>query len=176
MPTERERRFVGQRRGQLIFAMAFLAFALLMLALIGDQTRWVDKTKLVAQPRFWPAVALGTMVLLGGVHLYKLPWRRATRDDWIELRKWSSVLEFAGWFMVYVLLVPILGYLPVTLFFVPLLAWRMGYRSRLMMIVSLVFAVCVVVVFKMFLSVKIPGGAIYEYLPGAMRSFFILNF
>lgn len=176
MPTERERRFVGQRRGQLFFAVAFFAFALVMLALIGDQTRWVDKTKLFAQPRFWPAVGLGGMVLLGGLHLYKLPWHHASRYDWGELRKWSSVLEFGVWFMVYVLLVPILGYLPVTLVFVPVLAWRMGYRSRYMMGVSLLFAFGVVVMFKMLLSVKIPGGLIYEYLPGALRSFFILNF
>lgn len=176
MPSERERRFVGQRRGQILFALGFFAFAVLMLALIGDQTRWVDKTKLVAQPRFWPAVGLGGMVVMGGLHLYKLPWHRSTRYDWGELRRWGSVLEFAGWFMIYVLLVPILGYLPVTLVFVPALAWRMGYRSRKMMIISLVFAASVVVMFKMFLSVRIPGGAVYEYLPGALRSFFILNF
>ena len=39
-----------------------------------------------------------------------------------------------------------------------------------------VFAVLVVLIFKSFLQVKIPGAAIYEYLPGALRSFFILNF
>ena len=56
------------------------------------------------------------------------------------------------------------------------LAYRLGYRSRYMLWVSAIFAVVVVVVFKGLLNVKIPGGAIYEYLPGALRSFFILNF
>jgi hypothetical protein len=41
---------------------------------------------------------------------------------------------------------------------------------------AVLVALAVVVVFKSFLSVKIPGGAIYEYLPDALRSFFILNF
>ena len=50
MSSEHERRFVGQRRGQLIFALGFVGCAALLLALIGDQTRWVDKTKLFAQP------------------------------------------------------------------------------------------------------------------------------
>ena len=81
MTTERERRFVGPRRGQLVFALFLVAAALLLLALIGDQTTWVSKAKLFAQPRFWPAVAVGGMVLMGGLHLYKLPWRRVSRSE-----------------------------------------------------------------------------------------------
>ena len=148
--------------------------AVILLTQIGQQTRWIGKTKLVAQPRFWPAVGLGLMAVAGGLHLWKLPWRHITRYDRWEARKWASVLEYALWFMVYVLLVPILGYLPVTLVFVPALIWRMGYRSRFMLGVGVIFAVAVVVLFKSFLGVKIPGGAVYEYLPGGLRSFFIL--
>ncbi|MBQ4827439.1 tripartite tricarboxylate transporter TctB family protein [Leisingera sp. HS039] len=174
MPSEREHRFAGPRRGQLVFALFLVAAALLLLALIGDQTTWVSKAKLFAQPRFWPAVAVGGMVLMGGLHLYKLPWRRVSRYDLREVKRWAQVLEFAGWFMGYVLLVPIIGYLPVTLAFMPLLSWRMGYRSRFMLWISAAFAVAVVVLFKAVLSVKIPGAMLYEYLPGPVRSFFIL--
>ena len=176
MATERERRFVGLRRGQLIFALSFFGLTLLLLSLITSETRWVAKTKLVAQPRFWPAIALTGMAVMGGLHLYLLPWRRVTRYDLWEARKWVSVGEFALWFMAYVLLVPILGYLPVSVVFVPALSWRMGYRSRGMMGLSVCFAIGVVVLFKTFLSVKIPGGAVYDYLPDALRSFFIVNF
>ncbi|KIC11777.1 hypothetical protein RA19_03815 [Leisingera sp. ANG-M1] len=174
MPSERERRFAGPRRGQLVFALILVGAALLLLALIGEQTTWVKKTKLFAQPRFWPAVAIGGMVLMGGLHLYKLPWRRVSRYDLWEVKRWGQVFEFAGWFMGCVLLVPVIGYLPVTMAFVPLLCWRMGYRSRFMLWAGVAFAVIVVVLFKGFLSVKIPGALIYEYLPGALRSFFIL--
>lgn len=174
MTSERESRFVGPRRGQLIFALVFLTLSVLLLALIGEQTAWVKKTKLFAQPRFWPAVSLGGMVLLGGLHLYQLPWRRVSRYDLWEARQWGRSLEYGLWFMAYVLLVPIIGYLPVTLVFVPLLARRMGYRSRFMMLVCLGFALAVVVLFKGLLSVKIPGALLYEYLPGSLRSFFIL--
>jgi hypothetical protein len=153
-----------------------LFLATLLLSQISGQTRWVAKTDFFAQPRFWPAVGLIAMVLLGGLHLYRLPWRRFRRADWIEARKWVAVLEFAAWFMAYVIAVPVVGYLPTTLVFVPLLARRLGYRSRKMVLASVVFAFATVVVFKSFLAVKIPGGMLYEYLPGAIRSFFILNF
>lgn len=175
MSSERERRFVGPRRGQFAFALGFLVISALLLILIGDQTAWVNKTKLSAQPRFWPAVGLILMVAMLGLHLWKMPWRGFTRFDRVELKRWLTVFEYAGWFMAYVLIVPVLGYLPTTLIFVPALAWRMGYRSRRMISICVAFSFAVVIIFKSFLSVKIPGGMIYEYLPGALRSFAILN-
>jgi len=33
-----------------------------------------------------------------------------------------------------------------------------------------------VVIFKSLLQVKVPGGAIYEFLPNVMRSFFLTYF
>ncbi len=176
MTTERERRFPGPRRGQVVFAMVLVAVSAVLLLQIGEQTRWVDKTKLFAQPRFWPAVGLGAMVVLAGLHLGRLPWRRVTRFDRDEALKWLSALEFVVWFLAYVWAVPILGYLPVTLVFLPALAWRMGYRSGRWMALSVGLAVAIVVLFKSFLSVRIPGAAAYEYLPDTLRSFFILNF
>ena len=171
----------GRRRaGQLLFAVFFLVAALVLLAYLPDQTVWKNRTKLFAQPRFWPAVGVIGMVVFAGLHLrtqikHLKRWR-PVRADWIEARRWAGVLEYAGWFLVYVWLVPLLGYLPTTLVFAPLLTWRLGYRSHKMLWISVLFGFAVVLLFKTFLEVKIPGGALYEYLPGALRSFFILNF
>jgi hypothetical protein len=167
---------IGRRSGQLIFALAFLGLSLLLASQIGEQTKWAAKTKFFAQPRFWPAVSLGGMVLFGALHLRSLPRKKILRYDWREARTWASVLEYVGWFLAYVWAVPVIGYLPATMIFMPAMAWRLGYRSRMMIWISAGFAVAVVVLFKMLLEVKIPGGMIYEYLPGALRSFFILNF
>ena len=167
---------IGRRGGQLLFAAAFLLVAFGLLALLGQETTWAEGTRLVAQPGFWPAIGVGGMVLFGGLHLWNLPRRRFARSDFQEGAQWVRVLEFAGWFIAYVLIVPLAGYLPTTIVFMPLLLWRMGYRSRLILWSGVGFGVAVVVVFKMFLSVRIPGGAVYEYLPGALRSVFILNF
>ena len=176
MTTERERRFVGPRRGQIFFALGFLVFSGLLLSQIGSETRWVDNTQLFAQPRFWPAVGLLAMVALGMFHLIDLPWRQIKPFDRNETLKWARALEYVGWFMAYVVIVPVVGYLPTTLLFVPLLAWRMGYRSKRMLWISVGLGFCIVVLFKSFLAVRIPGAASYEYLPDALRNFFILNF
>jgi hypothetical protein len=45
-----------------------------------------------------------------------------------------------------------------------------------MLLSSVLIALSIVLVFKTFLEVKIPGGIIYEYLPDTLRNFMILNF
>ena len=217
------------QRGQVLFAALFLICATMLIAALGSQTKWLDGKDFFAQPRFWPAIGVGGMVLFTALHFWHLPrkprrlprWMREAdwlqgaeslfwgvlalavslwlgpikaapyvflvatiRVTWLyqhwtdrrEAKVWASVVEWAGWFLAYVLLVPIIGYLPVTVAFTVLLTWRVGYRDRIMMISAVLFAIAVVLVFKSFLQVKIPGSALSEYLPGALRSFFILNF
>jgi len=164
------------KRGQLLFAVLFLAASALLLARLGDQTKWLNGKALFAQPRFWPAIGVGGMVVFGALHLWHLPRRRFTRPDYLEGRVWLSILEWVLWFLAYVIAVPIVGYLPTTLIFAPLLSRRMGYKSPRMMWISIAFAFVIVVLFKSVLQVKIPGALAYEYLPGALRSFFIVHF
>lgn len=176
MSTPEERRWIGRLQGQVIFAIAFVVFSALLLSQIGTQTKWARGTAFFAQPRFWPAVGLGGMVLFGALHFWRLPRHRIRRTDVIEARIWAQPVEYALWFMGYVLLVPVIGYLPVTMAFVPAMIWRMGYRSKTLLWAGIAFGAAVVVVFKSFLQVKIPGAMLYDYLPGALRSFFILHF
>ncbi|WP_298675444.1 tripartite tricarboxylate transporter TctB family protein [uncultured Lentibacter sp.] len=174
--SEEIRRFNGPLRGQALFAVVFVVAAVLLLSQLPSETKWAKGTKLFAQPRFWPAVSVVGMVVFGGLHLWKLPRRGFQRVDMIEWKLWFFAIEYVLWFLGYVLLVPIFGYLPMTVLLMVSLSYRLGYRGRFMLWVAALFGVAVVVLFKGFLSVKIPGGALYEYLPGAVRSFFILNF
>lgn len=78
--------------------------------------------------------------------------------------------------MVYVAVVPVLGYLFSTLLFTVLLAWRQGYRVARQLGAAALLGLVIVLVFKTGLSVKIPGGAVYEHLPDALRNLMIVNF
>ena len=166
----------GPLRGQILFAIGFFVLSAFLLSQIGEQTKWVKGTKFFAQPRFWPAMGLSGMVLFGGLFLWRLPRFRPDRSDREEAVKWAKALEWVLWFMAYVYLVPLVGYLPVTFVFAIALCWRTGYRNARILGVSAGFAIAVVAVFKMWLDVKIPGAALYEYLPPVLRNFFILNF
>jgi len=164
----------GPKRGQILFAVGFLLVSAVLAALLWDQTTWKAGKDLFSQARFWPAIGVFGMLGFTALHVWRLPRRRFARPDWAEGRYWLTVVEFILWFLVYVWLVPLIGYLPVTLAFVAALTWRMGYRSARMMWIALTFGLIVVLLFKGFLQVKIPGAALYEYLPDGLRTFFIL--
>lgn len=167
-----------RRPGDLLFALLFFAFAAFLLSQLGVQTTWVKRGDLYAQPGLWPAIGLGGMTLFGLVYLVGA-WRgRGAREDRAvqEAREWLRGLEYAGWFMVYVLAAPVVGYLLATLVFTVSLTLRMGYRGRPMVLAAAAMALAIVVLFKSLLQVKIPGGAVYEHLPDALRNFMILYF
>lgn len=165
-----------RRPGDLVFAIAFMSFALITLGLLPSQTRWVANTGLFAQPSFWPAVGVLMMVGFGAVHLLgtAISQRKAGRGA--EMLYWLRSLEFVAWFLAYVLLVPQLGYLPSTVLFALLLTLRLGYRSAQSAGFATLFAITVVVIFKAGLQVKVPAGAIYAYLPDSIRTFAMVNF
>lgn len=165
-----------RRPGDLIFSILFLAFSFFLAFNLSSQTTWNSSGKLFAEPAFWPYVSVGVMCGFGALHMISGLMSTALPGRWREVGFWLRSLEYASWFMAYVFIVPILGYLPATVLFAFVLALRLGYRSTKVLVSSAVFGVAVVVIFKSFLQVKVPGGAVYEYLPAAIRSFMLTYF
>ncbi|WP_460274273.1 tripartite tricarboxylate transporter TctB family protein [Celeribacter sp. ULVN23_4] len=165
-----------RRPGDLVFAIAFMIFALTTLFLLPVQTRWVEKTVLFAQPAFWPGVGVFMMVGFGAVHLLSSVVSVRQEGRGVEMLYWLRSLEFVAWFLAYVALVPLLGYLPATIVFALLLTLRLGYRSPQSLALAALFGFAVVLVFKAGLQVKVPAGALYAYLPESIRTFVMVNF
>jgi hypothetical protein len=165
-----------RRPGDLVFAVAFLALAIFLLSQLGNQTQWVARTKLFAQPAFWPAISLAAMALFAILHLVGSILSPRIEGRWVEVGFWARSLEYACWFMAYVLIVPLLGYLLSTLLFTVTLALRAGYRDFNYLLAAAAAGLGVVLIFKTFLQVKVPGGKLYEILPEAMRAFMLTYF
>jgi hypothetical protein len=163
-----------RRRGDFVFAVAMLVFSLFLAVSFSSQTAWAEGTAWPAQPRLWPAIAVGGMVIFAALNLLcsvsspRIPGRLK------EMRVWLGFAEYAGWFLLYVLLVPLLGYLPMSILMAAALFWRCGYRSRRMMLIAVGLGLFTVLLFKTGLRVNVPGGAVYEYLPAGLRNFFIV--
>lgn len=165
-----------RRPGDLYFGVLFLLFGIALLFSLPGQNTWVSNTKLFAQPAFWPYAAVITMVFFGVLHVISALCSPALEGRWKEMWFWLKSVEYAGWFMAYVLTVPQLGYLPSTVLFAVVLTYRLGYRSATILVSAAAFGCMVVLIFKTFLQVKVPGGAIYELLPTALRSFMLTYF
>ncbi|MXX89438.1 MAG: tripartite tricarboxylate transporter TctB family protein [Boseongicola sp. SB0677_bin_26] len=163
------------RPGVLIFITLFVLFAIFLLSQLAAETRLVPNAKLAEQPRFWPAIGVLSMVGFGLAQI-ALSWRVKTGWDPGEVAVWLRAFEYLAWFMAYVAVVPVMGYLAATVAFTTSLAFRQGYRDARSLGAAALLGLTIVLVFKTGLSVKIPGGAVYEYLPGPLRSFMIVNF
>lgn len=167
---------LGRKPGELLFSAVLVTFSAALLSMLGWQTTWVAGLDLAAQPRLWPAISLGGMVLFGLVHWARMLTVRRTPGRWQEAALWLRSLEFVGWYVAYVLLIPVIGYLLATVLFCVLLVLRLGYRSRFALLSAFGFALFVVLTFKTALNVKIPGGAIYEFAPAGLRYILIRHF
>ena len=165
-----------RRPGDIVFAWAFLAFSLFLLSQLGTQAPWKSGGKTFTQPAFWPTISVVMMALFATLHLLSSALSPRIMGRWSEVLQWARTLEYAGWFMAYVFVVPQLGYLGTTMLFAVLLSLRAGYRDWRVLGSMAAMGIVIVVVFKSFLQVKIPGGAVYAILPTGVRAFMLTYF
>lgn len=165
-----------RRPGDLVFAVICVAFAAFIVWSLPTEAKLPSRGSLFTKPAFYVHLAAWTMLAFALLHLLSTLLSEALEGRWAEVWLWLRSIEFAGWFMAYVLIAPLLGYLPATLLFTVTLCARLGFRARRTLALAAVFGVCVVLVFKTFLQVKVPGGQLYEHLPGVLRSIMLTYF
>lgn len=165
-----------RRPGDIVFAWFVFLVSIFLLSQIMDQTTWKSGNKLFAQPRFWPAVSLGGMVMFAGFHLLGSALSERIHGRWQEVWLWMRALEYAAWFIGYASAVPYTGYLLTTVAFAVALTLRAGYRRPFVVISAAVSAVVIVVLFKTLLQVNLPSGLIYDYLPDGLRQIMLTYF
>lgn len=164
-------------RAEIVFALTSFLVAVVLAALWSSETTWIDGQPWSRQPGLWPLIAVVGMLLFGAGELIACLVRNLRRGGGNvaeELALWARAGEYVIWFMGYVMATPWIGYLPATMIFTTALAWRLGYRGRIVAL-SPVVALGIVVLFKTVLSVRIPGGEVYEFLPQALRNFLVIN-
>jgi hypothetical protein len=165
-----------RRPGDLVFACGFLFVALCLAVSLPWQARFLGNKTFVSEPGFWPLIGVSLMVFFGLIHFISTWNAPRLSGRGREVLTWVKSAEYVVWFIAFVMVVPVVGYLPSALVFALLLCLRLGYRSAITLGAALIFAFVVVVVFKAGLGVKIPAGAAYEYLPDSIRTFFMVNF
>ena len=161
----------ARQPGDFVFALTFVAASAALAACLPWQVSWLPGVATSAQPALWPTIGVALMLGFGLIHLAQNAVSPRVPGRGIEVRLWLRALEYVGWFIAYVLAVPVLGYLPVTMGISVLLALRLGYRGPRYLLPAAVFGASVVLIFKTGLGVRIPGGAVYDWLPDSLRSF-----
>ena len=165
-----------RRPGDIVFAWVFLAFSVFLLSQIANETAINSGGKLYARPWFWPAISLTGMTFFSALHLLGSLLSERIEGRWTEIAFWARSIEYGIWFLIYAQVAPYAGYLLTTIAFLVVLVVRVGFFDRKSIGYAALAGFAIVVIFKAFLQVKLPSGAIYEYLPGALRQFMMVNF
>lgn len=98
-------------------------------------------------------------------------------DASYETAKYAAALEYVGYFILYTLSVPQLGYLISTLLLGVYLTWRLGYRTSKWLLTGFFSSFAVVVIFRSFLQIKTPVSIwLYDQLPAGLRVFMLTYF
>jgi len=165
-----------RRPGDIVFAWFVLIVSIFLLTQLSAQTTAKNGAQIFTQPRFWPAVSLIGMVGFAAFHLIGSALSERIDGRWREVLSWFAALEYAGWFIAYAAVVPIIGYLPATLIIAVLLTLRVGYRRDVYFWAAALSAVVIVVLFRTFLKVNLPAGKLYEALPDGIRQIMLTYF
>lgn len=156
-------------RTQWCYAIITFALAIFFFVSIPYQTTYFEGLPWFKQPQTWPGIAIIGMLLSGVGHLIYLLYYFKEQDIALTIRAELMLLirafEISIWFSVYILAVDYLGYLPSSLLFTLFMTYRMGYKQKYFYIYAVLLAIAIVIIFKGFLQVNIPGGESYDYLP-----------
>jgi hypothetical protein len=153
-----------------------------LLTQIDAQTKWIKRVDLTMQPRLWPILALVLMVV-SALAMCVVGFRKL-RSNQVQsalperslLLEWWLPLEYSLWFLAYVYVVGLAGYLLATLGFMLVLTYRAGFREKRWFGWAVVVGLTVVLSFRTALQVRLPSGQLYEFLLPGFRNFMITYF
>ncbi|MBB6448664.1 Na+/melibiose symporter-like transporter [Geomicrobium halophilum] len=146
----------------IIFALTFIAF--------GLQLPIIESGGAGLGPGGWPIIVLSIM-LVGAIVLLVQEIRSNDKPKETESDEEENMLEgevvrannhwhLLSSLIAYLILVPILGFVLTTIFFILFVIWRMGSKSWLKNIgVSLITTALFIFVFGNLLNIPLPRGA-----------------
>ena len=93
-----------------------------------------------------------------------------------ELFEWLRPLEYFIYYGIYIWLLGLVGYFLSSAIFAVGIAMRVGLRERKWVYFSILFALALTALFRWGLNIFFPAPALFEIMPGGLRTFLIRNF
>ena len=116
--------------------------------------------------------------LFGAIKAYRKSKRLLLPNKiFYEMSQWIRSLEFILYFLVYTFSISLLGYLISTLIFAVFLTYRLGYRTKEWILISLISSFVVVLIFRTILQIKTPVNIwLYKFFPENIEIFMKIYF
>ena len=177
--------------GDLTLSIIFLFFVGFLLVHFNSESGWNGREldqkrvgKILKQQWVGPLMCMAILIpatffnILEAFKAYKKSKRLLIPNITLyEMIQWIRSLEFILYFLVYTFSISILGYLISTLIFAVFLTYRLGYRTKKWVLISLFSSFIVVLIFRTILQIKTPINIwLYQYFPENIEVFMKIYF
>ena len=177
--------------GDLTLSIIFLLFVVFLLIYFNSESGWSARDlnqkrvgKILKQQWVGPLMCMVILLpatilnILEAFKAYKKSKRLLLPNKIMyEMTQWIRSLEFILYFLVYTFSITVLGYLISTLIFAVFLTYRLGYRTKKWIFISLFSSFIVVLIFRTILQIKTPVNIwLYQYLPENIEIFMKIYF
>ena len=177
--------------GDLTLSIIFLLFVVFLLIYFNSESGWNARDlnqkrvgKILKQQWVGPLMCMAILLpatILNTLEAFKA-YKKSKRlllpnKIMYEMTQWIRSLEFILYFLVYTFSITVLGYLISTLIFAVFLTYRLGYRTKKWIFISLFSSFIVVLIFRTILQIKTPVNIwLYKFLPENLEVFMKIYF
>jgi len=177
--------------GDLTLSIIFLLFVVFLLIYFNSESGWSARDlnqkrvgKILKQQWVGPLMCMAILLpatILNTLEAFKA-YKKSKRlllpnKIMYEMTQWIRSLEFILYFLVYTFSITVLGYLISTLIFAVFLTYRLGYRTKKWIFISLFSSFIVVLIFRTILQIKTPVNIwLYKFLPENLEVFMKIYF
>lgn len=177
--------------GDLTLSVIFVFFVGFLLIYFNSESGWnardLDQKrvgKILKQQWIGPLMCMVILLpatifnLFGAIKAYRKSKRLLLPNKiFYEMSQWIRSLEFILYFLVYTFSISLLGYLISTLIFAVFLTYRLGYRTKEWILISLISSFVVVLIFRTILQIKTPVNIwLYKFFPENIEIFMKIYF
>ena len=177
--------------GDLTLSIIFLLFVVFLLIYFNSESGWSARDlnqkrvgKILKQQWVGPLMCMAILLpatilnILEAFKAYKKSKRLLLPNKIMyEMTQWIRSLEFILYFLVYTFSITVLGYLISTLIFAVFLTYRLGYRTKKWIFISLFSSFIVVLIFRTILQIKTPVNIwLYKFFPENLEVFMKIYF
>ena len=177
--------------GDLTLSIIFLLFVVFLLIYFNSESGWSARDlnqkrvgKILKQQWVGPLMCMAILLpatILNTLEAFKA-YKKSKRlllpnKIMYEMTQWIRSLEFILYFLVYTFSITVLGYLISTLIFAVFLTYRLGYRTKKWIFISLFSSFIVVLIFRTILQIKTPVNIwLYKFFPENLEVFMKIYF
>lgn len=149
------------KKGDIIVAFTCIAIGSVFLILSQEFPKEISNSP---GPGFYPALLSYLLIVLGVILFIQSLASKKRQEIVITLKSKQAIFSYkiTGISILYVIFLPILGFILTTLLFIAVTSYLMGIKNwKIIMILPIIITTLTVIIFEVVFHIPLPGQSIF---------------